>query len=93
MIPGQRRKPVGSTLAGCRSGRVIGRVGSTLGDRCVIGRPHKMQSGTSTKRDRHNRLKLTPVVDKLWSQDGLPSRSEMGRFFVDVEAAGGPQRF
>jgi len=29
-----------------RPAPVAGRVGSTLGDRCVTGRPHKMQSGT-----------------------------------------------
>jgi len=34
----------GSTGACYRSGRV----GSTLGNRCVIGRLHKMQSGTCT---------------------------------------------
>ena len=48
----QRFKSVGSTGAGCRLGWVTGRVGSTLGDRCVTGRPHKMQSGTSTERDK-----------------------------------------
>ena len=37
---------------GNRSGRpapVTGRVGSTLGDRCVTGRPHKMQKDTFVK--------------------------------------------
>ena len=38
---------------------VVSRVGSTLGDRCVTGRPHKMQSGTRAKQETHNRLKLT----------------------------------
>jgi len=50
---------------GNRSGRpasVAGRGRSTLGDRCVTGRQHKMHSGTSTKRDEHNRLKLARDV-------------------------------
>jgi len=37
-----------------RPAPVAGRVGSTLGDQCVTGRPHKMQSGTGTKRDKRN---------------------------------------
>jgi len=56
-----RWKPVGSTGACCRSGR-DGTVGSTLDDRCVTGQPHKMQSGTCTKRDEYNTLKLTRDV-------------------------------
>jgi len=39
----QRWKPVGSTYA-----PVAGRVGSTLGDRCVTGRSQKMQKETSS---------------------------------------------
>ena len=44
---------------GSRSGPV------DVNDRCVIGRPHKMQSGTRTKRDKHNTLKLT-CDDFIW---------------------------
>ena len=58
----QRWKPVGSTGASWRSDRVTGRVGSTLSDRFLTGRPHKMQSGTRTKRGKHDRLKLTRDV-------------------------------
>jgi len=47
-----------STGAGWQSGRVR----STLGDRCVTGRPQKMQSGTRTEQDKHDRLKLTRSV-------------------------------
>jgi len=30
--------------------------------RCMVGRLHKMQSGTCMKRDEHNRLKVTRDV-------------------------------
>ena len=47
---------------GCRSGRVTGWVGSTLGDRCVTGRPHKMQKETFSSTTN---LKLNSFITKF----------------------------
>ena len=49
---------------GNRSGRpapIAGRVGSTLGDRCVTGRPHKMQKDTFSRTN----LKLKCIYYKV----------------------------
>jgi len=67
----QRWKPVRSTGAGCRSGRVTSQVGSMLCDRCVIGRPHKMQKDTFSSTNLKLKFIYCEVCDFWFLLTGL----------------------